>query len=169
MLTKTRSLKIPLRLFLVIPFILQVTAIVGLIGYLSFRNGQQAVNNIAAQLRQELAVRIQQKLTEFLAVPPLILKLTLNDIELGNLDVNDFDQLKQYFLQQQQIFDHVVTFYGSEAEEFIGVGEMQPNSLQMMRSGRSTNNIIRFYTLDSQGNPLKLVQETPNFIIKERP
>jgi len=169
MLTKTRSLKIPLRLILVIPFILQVTAIVGLIGYLSFWNGQRAVNTIATQLRQEVAVRIQQKLTEFLAVPPLVLKLTLNDIELGNLDVNDFDQLKQYFLKQQQIFDHVVTFYGSEAGEFIGIGEMQPNSLQMMRSGRSTDDTIRFYTLDAQGNPLKLVQETPNFIIKERP
>lgn len=35
---------IPLRTVLVVPFVLQIFAAVGLTGYLSFRNGQQAVN-----------------------------------------------------------------------------------------------------------------------------
>jgi hypothetical protein len=40
---------IPLRLILVVPFVLQIFAAVGLVGFLSFRNGQKAVNDLANQ------------------------------------------------------------------------------------------------------------------------
>jgi len=51
---------------LVIPFVLQVSAAVGLIGYLSVRNGQQAVNDLASQLRGEVSDRIHQHLDSYL-------------------------------------------------------------------------------------------------------
>lgn len=41
---------IPLSLVLAIPFVLQIFAAVGLTGYFSLRNGQQAVNDLATQL-----------------------------------------------------------------------------------------------------------------------
>jgi hypothetical protein len=34
---------------LIVPFVLQITIAVGLVGYLSFRNGQKAVNEVAFQ------------------------------------------------------------------------------------------------------------------------
>ena len=54
--------KAPLRLVLIIPFVFQIFAAVGLTGYLSLRNGQRAVNNVATQLRQETTARIQDRL-----------------------------------------------------------------------------------------------------------
>ena len=40
--------QIPLRLVLVLPFVLQIVGAVGLVGYLSYRSGQQAVKKPAA-------------------------------------------------------------------------------------------------------------------------
>ncbi|WP_421656041.1 hypothetical protein [Leptothermofonsia sp. ETS-13] len=42
--------KFRLRTTLVLPFVLQIMTAVGLVGYLSFRNGQQAVNDLIIQL-----------------------------------------------------------------------------------------------------------------------
>ena len=39
--------QIPLGWILVVPFVLQIVAAVGLTGWLSFRNGQKAVNDVA--------------------------------------------------------------------------------------------------------------------------
>jgi hypothetical protein len=61
--------KIPLRLVLIVPFAIQVALVVGLVGYLSFRNGQQAVNNVAHQLRSEITTRIEEHLRTFLDTP----------------------------------------------------------------------------------------------------
>ncbi|WP_293127473.1 hypothetical protein [Microcoleus sp. bin38.metabat.b11b12b14.051] len=54
--------KVPLRIVLVVPFVLQIFGTVGLVGWLSFRNGQQAVNDVASQLRSEISSRIQERL-----------------------------------------------------------------------------------------------------------
>ncbi len=54
-----------LRTILVIPFVLQIFAAVGLVGYLSFRNSQQAVNHLAHQLIREASLRSQPKLHRY--------------------------------------------------------------------------------------------------------
>lgn len=47
--------KVPLRLVLVIPFVLQIFAAVGLVGYFYLRNGQKAINDLAIQLQTEVS------------------------------------------------------------------------------------------------------------------
>ena len=71
--------KLRLRTTLVLPFVLQIIAAVGLVGYLSFRNGQKAVNDLANQMIQEVGNRVVQHLDadakacfeQVLAVNPL--------------------------------------------------------------------------------------------------
>ncbi len=60
---------IPLRFVLVVPFVLQVFAAVGLTGYLSLRNGQIAVNDVSSQLRKEIGDRINQQVLNYLERP----------------------------------------------------------------------------------------------------
>ncbi|NJK72868.1 MAG: hypothetical protein HC942_00220 [Microcoleus sp. SU_5_6] len=52
--------KFPLRTVLILPFVLQIAGGVGLVGYLSFKNGQKAVNNLASQLMSEVSLRVEQ-------------------------------------------------------------------------------------------------------------
>lgn len=44
------SLKFRLRTTLLVPFLIPIMASTALVGWLSFRNGQQAVNNLVNQL-----------------------------------------------------------------------------------------------------------------------
>ena len=56
---KTRQ--IPLRLLLIVPFVLQIVGAVGLVGYLSYRSGQEAVADIAESLMTEIGDRTKTK------------------------------------------------------------------------------------------------------------
>ena len=67
--------KASLRLILVFPFVLQIFAAVGLTGWLSLRNGQKAVNEVASQLRSEITARIQQQLNTYLDTAPRVNQL----------------------------------------------------------------------------------------------
>ncbi|WP_287295851.1 hypothetical protein, partial [Moorena sp. SIO2C4] len=46
--------KVSLGTVLIVPFVLQIFTAVGLVGYLSFRNGEKAVNKLALQLQSEI-------------------------------------------------------------------------------------------------------------------
>jgi len=51
---------ISLSLILIAPFILQIVVVVGVTNYLSIRNGQKAVNDVATQLQTEISTRVTQ-------------------------------------------------------------------------------------------------------------
>ena len=61
LLGKTR-----LRTILVVPFVLQIVGTVGLVGYLSFRNGQRAVNSLAVKLLDKSNDVVTQRLDRYL-------------------------------------------------------------------------------------------------------
>lgn len=58
--------KVPLLLVLVVPFVLQIFAAVGLTGWVSLHNGQKAVTELTARLREEATERVAQGLRQYL-------------------------------------------------------------------------------------------------------
>ncbi|BDA69207.1 hypothetical protein RIVM261_058700 [Rivularia sp. IAM M-261] len=59
--------KLPLRLILVVPFIVQIFAVVGLVGYLSFKNGQKAGISTSASINPvEIVVPQESELQRLL-------------------------------------------------------------------------------------------------------
>jgi hypothetical protein len=72
-----------LGLVLVVPFVLQIFAAVGLTGYLSVRNGQKAVKDLATQLRGQVSDRVGQHLDRYLALPHQINQINGQAIEQG--------------------------------------------------------------------------------------
>lgn len=167
---KPLLIKFPLRWVLIVPFILQLFGTVGLIGWLSFRTSKTSVRDVAYQLRNEISNRIEQRLHEFLEVPHLINQLNLDAIKSGYIDIDNMQNLKYHFWLQVQSFKTIsFILFGSEKDEFIGVGRFDQSGLLMMKADPSTQGSIQFHELDAQGNPQKSIQETPNFIIRERP
>lgn len=57
---------LPLRLVLVLPFVLQTIGAVGLVGYLSFKNGQQAVNDLVDRLMDKSSNLVSERLDSYL-------------------------------------------------------------------------------------------------------
>ncbi len=64
---KRRAL--PLQIVLVVPFVLQIFGAVGLVGYLSFKNGQRAVNDLAEQLMDRTSDVVDEHLKSYLSIP----------------------------------------------------------------------------------------------------
>ncbi|MFM6197034.1 MAG: hypothetical protein ACKPEZ_02320 [Planktothrix sp.] len=87
--TITRTL--PLRSILVVSFVLQTFIAVGLTGWLSLRNGQKAVNQVATQLRDEISDKIKQHLDYYLNFPAFI-----NQINSEAISHHHFDILLQF-------------------------------------------------------------------------
>ncbi|QLE51721.1 PAS domain S-box protein [Nostoc sp. C057] len=141
-----------LRTVLIIPFILQILAVVSLTGYLSFKNGQKAVNNIATRLLSEISQRVQQNLHTFLETPQQINQNNANTIKIGQLNIQDFPILEKYFLEQLKIFNQVSLIgFANKNKEFISAEIFPDGSLTIRASGKSTKYNLRTYTTNKQG------------------
>jgi len=73
---------------LIVPFVVQIFAAVGIVGYLSFKNGQKAVNNLAYQLMEEVSDRLENHVHEYLETPQLINQINLDAIRQGYLNLD---------------------------------------------------------------------------------
>lgn len=167
--------KIPLRMLLTVPFILQLLAAVGLVGYLSFQNGQRAVSQLADQLMNQVAVRINDRLDAYLQTPQQVVELDRMALETGELNLENFDELETHFFRQVQVFQSLTTLgFGNVQGETIGAGRDRsgvvttPDSLVSWEARGTAPNTRYFYAMDSQGKRLKAIHVTPNFDARQR-
>lgn len=117
-----RTASISLRVLLVLPFLLQIFVAVGLVGWLSFRNGKQAVHDLAHQLIDKSQTLVDQHLDTYLAEPQRINRLNAEAIQLGELNINNFERSGLHFWKQSQSFN--VSYIGGALPtgEFSGAG-----------------------------------------------
>ena len=159
---------VPLRLALTVPFVLQTVAAVSLVGYLSFLNGQKAVQELVNNLQGEISDRIQEHLTSYLEKPYTIARLNAGAAQLGKLNPADLRATQRYFWQQMQVFYSVREIYlGTKEGEFIGVKREESGQFV----ARITENFPQrsYYALDRQGNPTNLLSFEPNYDSRTRP
>ncbi|MEG3848257.1 ATP-binding protein [Microcoleus sp. herbarium19] len=152
--------QIPLRIVLIAPFVLQIFAAVSLVGYLSFKDGQQAINNLAKKLQQEVGARVDQNLSTYLALPHQINQLTLDAIDRGILDPQDLETAGRYFWKQSQIFKQFSYLgYVLKDNAAVGAGRWLPNRGVVIthQLGGSLKNST--YATDARGNRTQLVYE----------
>ncbi|MGA7954748.1 MAG: ATP-binding protein [Gloeobacterales cyanobacterium] len=154
--------KVSLRTVLIVPFFLQTIIAVGLVGYFSFRNGQQAITDLAVRLEEETSKRIQQKLDSYLFIPHQINQVNSRAIELGLLDLNNLEKMGRFFYSQIKIFDVRYINYGTKKEEFIGVERLDNNKILINETLHNDTNIMSIYTTDAQGNRTGLKKVEPN-------
>lgn len=100
---------------------LQLSSAVGLVGYLSYRNGQKAVNDLVHQLSSEVSERIDQHLDTYLALPHQLNALTLDAIATGRLNLHDFKSTGRHLWQQIQVFKNI-SYFGFNLANGDGVG-----------------------------------------------
>lgn len=157
-LLKQTTGSIPLRVMLVVPFALQIIGTVGLVGWLSFQNSQQAVKNLVNQLMDKHHHVIADHLQEYMAEPHRINRLNADAIHLGQLNLQDFQGSGHHFWKQSQNFN--VTYIGGALPtgEFSGAGRWLPGQGTTIdeRSARLKHRNYTYAT-DNQGNRKKVV------------
>ncbi len=170
MQTFGRGSKIPLSAALITPFVVLTLLAVGLTGYLSFRNGQKAVNNVAHRLRGEITQRIHDHLQPFLNTPHQINQANAGAIQQGLLDVDDPDALARCFWRQIGIFKSVTSIYfGNTQGGLVNSGrEGATGSRYIIRTDAFKNGAFKKYAVDRLGNPTELLSTFPNFDARTR-
>jgi PAS domain S-box-containing protein len=162
--TKTLG-KIHLRTIIIAPFVLQIVGTVGLVGYLSFKNGQKAVEDLAYQLIDKVGDQVDQSLQSYLDVPQKINETQAAAIRTGILNWKDFSVLERYFAQQLQIYPTVSGIaIATEEKEFLAVERLlKSDSLVIRIQNQSTNNTFHYYDSDRQGKRQKLTKIRKDF------
>lgn len=162
--------RVPLRVVLVVPFVLQISATVGLTAFFSLRNGQKAVNEVATQLSQEIATQIHQHITNYMGTPQLVTQLNANAVRIGELDLKDPRSLERHFWYQMQLFNSLSPIaFGSIQGNIHAVDRLNDGSLVIRVKDRSTGSNYHTYTTDNKGNRVKLIQVSTTFDPRTRP
>jgi signal transduction histidine kinase/CheY-like chemotaxis protein len=155
-----KTKQIPLRTVLVLPFVLQIFAAVGLTGYLSLRNGQKAVNDLAAKLQKDVSDRIDQHLDSYLGIPHQINQLNARAINLGLIDTQDLRTFGRYFWQQMRTFKEFGYInFGNPQGDFIGIYRAPDESLRMDLIEQAYLGKYQGYATDANGNPTQQIIE----------
>jgi adenylate cyclase len=161
---------IPLTLILVVPFVVQICLTVGVVGIFSFRNGQQAVGELATQLSGEVSDRISVKLDNYLRVPPQINQTNVDAVKLGMLNLKDFQQVGAFFWTQINLYKVGYINFAFDNQEFIGVerkddGQIVINETTLARGITKTAS----FATDREGKRQQLqeVIETDEDVRKE--
>ena len=154
--------RVHLRIILIVPFVIQIILAVGLTGYLSFRNGIEAINDLATQLHIEITARIEQYVNTYLNIPPLVVNLNADAISNEQLDLTSLRSWLPHLHRQIKIFESVsYIYYGNKAGDYIALQRLDDdNNLAYNIRDRDTNGLMQDYHLDDKGNPLDLLDST---------
>lgn len=152
----------PLRLTLTTPFMLQVIVVVGVVGALSFRNGQRAVNTLASQLLLEVTGRIENRIQTFADTPYQFLQINLAAVGSGNVDLSNLANLTDYFWRQTQITDAVpYIYFGNEQGDFVGVWRESDTQTTLRYRDETLAPNRQIYELDANGQRQALIRTHP--------
>lgn len=142
----------PLQIVLVVPFLIQIFAAVSLVGYLSFKNGQRAVNALAEQLMDRTSDVVDEHLKSHLSVPQTLNQINADAIRRGVLNVGDRKTLGTYFWDQMQAYDLTYVGIGLTTGEGMGVARYDGKTITIDDWTANLPNNTTNYATDNQGN-----------------
>ncbi|MGC9502282.1 ATP-binding protein [Baaleninema sp.] len=164
---------------LVIPFLLQLLGSVGLVGYLSYRSGKQAVENLSDSLMTEVAARVTLYIQQELQVAIEINKLNLEAVRREEIPLNNQEKIKQLLWRRLKQFETISsvllglpdgTFQVVHRLSLTGYSQY-PDGDYIQYSYNDPNLIDRLIItfLDEEGHPSEEVFSIEKFPVRERP
>ncbi|MGF1536002.1 MAG: methyl-accepting chemotaxis protein [Elainellaceae cyanobacterium] len=157
-----------IRTVVVASIVVPIVAGVGITGWLTIRNDQAAVSNLATQIQKESSNLIAQEVQVFLDTPPNIHDTIEAGIQSGYIDLEDFSTLEAYFRRQIQADIVPDILFANPEGETLGVRKRSDGSMTVRVKDESTGANREKYILDDEGNRVELIQ-TKEYNTVERP
>ena len=111
-------MKFSIRTLLTVPLLCLTLTPVGIVSWLFYSNSQEAVEEIATDLLDQVSDRTYEQIQLYLATPHFINQLNANAMELGLLDLRDRNAMERYFVHQ----------FRAAYQTGRASGEAEPNS-----------------------------------------
>ncbi|MEG3954301.1 ATP-binding protein [Microcoleus sp. herbarium2] len=161
--------KLSLRSLLIVPFVLQIFVAVGLTGYISLRNGQKAVNDVASQLRQEMSDRLNLQVLNYLEQPYIAGQVIVVAAQEGQLDLTNFTKLERtlWRLVSQKTLEDVQI--GLEDGTNLALEKTINDGIVSRLSDKARLPQRQFYKLDNRGQRVALLKTQAEFDPRTRP
>ncbi|TYQ23969.1 PAS domain S-box protein [Pseudanabaena sp. UWO310] len=117
-----KGFHLPLSMLIIVLFLVSTFGIVGLIGWLSFRNGHDAVKQISNQLRNKVTEQVKTRLHSYLELPYILNNLNSNSIDLENIKGGYEEQrIQMQFWKQLRSFPQISNiFVANTADQYLG-------------------------------------------------
>jgi PAS domain S-box-containing protein len=157
-----RDRQMSLKILLIVPFVTQVIAAVGITGWLSVQNGREATQELAPQIGQEVTNTIEAHVRGYFDAPLEILQAYGAMARVGYLNFENLNSLDKLFWQQMRQVPSLYFFYAANPQgQFIGVERIESNALVLHQSflpnpSASLQKLI--YRLDNVGKILNQIE-----------
>ncbi|WP_271253553.1 PAS domain S-box protein [Pseudanabaena sp. Chao 1811] len=149
---------------MLVPFVVQIVGAVSLVGYLSYRSGESAIDKLANRIMQEVGDRIDQNLVNYLRKPTEINQNNAASIKLGILDWQNLATVEKYFWQQSQIFTDISALaIATEQKEILIIEKLDDGSHAIRLRDQTTNYNWDNYLADSDGNRKQLLRRSSTY------
>jgi len=144
--------RLPLVAVLEVPYLLQILTVIILTGWVMVQFGRMTVAELATELRQETLDRVSSYISYQLAPAHQLNEIQVAAVETGLLDLENFDQMGQFFWRQMQVYPVGYINYANQAGEFIGVERLENGTLVINETRRDDLDAMTIYQTDDQGH-----------------
>ncbi|MDX2232600.1 MAG: PAS domain S-box protein [Leptolyngbyaceae cyanobacterium bins.349] len=150
-----RLQNIPLRVVLVVPFVLEVMVAVGLTAFLVHQHGQDATNDLANRLMLEISDRTENQLESYLEIPVQVTLDHARAIQHNIIDWRNPKRIEDYFWHRLQSSNHTNYPLNSlllvdQQQQLIAVENVTPTDGLVYRRNRTTQGQLRGYLIEPE-------------------
>jgi PAS domain S-box-containing protein len=170
-----RDRQLSLKVLLIVPFVLQVIAVMAIGGWLSIQNGREATKELAPQIGLEVTNTIETHVRGYFDTPLEILQAHGAAAKSGHIDFENLNRFDMLFWQQMQQVKSLYFFYAANPQgAFIGVERQKDNKLTLHKTASplvssGANPLLReIYALDNFGKILNKIS-VDTFDPRDRP
>jgi class 3 adenylate cyclase len=148
----------------------QVAGVCLLVGWLSFRNGADAIRELSNRYTHELTLRIYERLHGYVSGPVQVLEANADAMRTGHLNPEDLDGLaRHYWLQMRADPTLGYLSFGRRDGAYIGVQRVAGGKLVLETADGTAGGPLRSFALDEAGRRGALIRSTPAYDPRDRP
>jgi hypothetical protein len=141
--------------------VLLIVIAVAITGYLSYRSGQESVEALATRLTEEVTIRIEEHITAFVEIPNLFHEINAAAAVSGEIDLSNYDELREYFWNEVYISQSVpYLYYGNEQGHFVGIDTSFGGEPVFKIQDETTGSDRVTYSLSAEGIPLEEIKRS---------
>ncbi len=162
---------LPLQVVLIVPFVLQVVAMVGLVGYFSYESGKQEIEDLTQRLIAEKAARVEDYLIREFSALLQVNQTNVEAVQRGELNLNDLEQIEKHLWQKLQQFPSARTvLFALPNGEFRSLhhSATKAGEIELTYSNPQRNGLI-IDIVSEDGDHRQYSQTISPFNVKERP